>query len=327
MHILADDKLPHLGRLFEPLGEIECFSGTPGREQLRRADALLVRSVTPVGPELLEGTPVKFVGSATAGTDHLRPVDGVQLAHAPGSNANAVAEYVICALVHLGCRAGQRLGVLGRGHVGSRVVRYAEALGLEVCVSDPPLGLLTPLDELLDADWLTCHVPLDATTEGLITRSAGGLINTSRGEVLSALALDAVPLVLDVYDPEPAEPAIVALADMATPHVAGHSLDGKAAMVRMVYQEFCEWLGRKPESFELVPPPPDPRIAGPTDLAGVLRQVYDLAAESERFKASGADWRLRQDRPPRWELSHYRLERPEHWPGETVEILRALGLG
>src|ERR1019366_2901931 len=177
MRIVADPNIPFVQEAFGPLGEVRLV---PGRQitarSVRDADALLVRSVTPVNAALLDGSPVKFVATATIGIDHIDQeylsAKAIGFASAQGSNANSVAEYVVAAMLQMAQRQKFRLrdktlGVIGVGHVGSRVVRDAEALGMRVLQNDPPRALaenalqFIPLERLLaEADIIALHVPL-----------------------------------------------------------------------------------------------------------------------------------------------------------------------
>ena len=235
MKIIADENIPYVREAFSELGDVTTLSGRLiARDTLDDAEMLLVRSITRVGRELLEGSRVKFVATATIGEDHIdKPwlaAHGVEFASAPGSNAGSVTQYVASALLMLEERLpldlrGMRLGVVGVGNVGSRVVRAARALGMEVVMNDPPLermrnvergmrnegnkghkgqeepGLVfEPLDRILECDIVTMHVPL--TREGVdrtyhfvddvfLSRLKPGaiLINTSRGPVVDGVAL------------------------------------------------------------------------------------------------------------------------------------------
>ncbi len=250
-------------------------------EHLRDADALVVRSKTDVNAELLDGTRVSFVGTATAGFDHFDTdyLDQAEIAWyaAAGCNANSVAEYVVAALLCLGRRhdltlAGRTLGVIGVGQVGGRVVRKAEALGLRVFQNDPPRALaegdsiFQPLETVLaEADILTLHVPL---TDGgpFATRGMGNcrffgrcqpgmlLLNSSRGEVIEsdslmfALEHETISrVVLDVWENEPnIRQDLLARADLATPHIAGYSFEGRLNGTLQVYRELCHFLEVEP---------------------------------------------------------------------------------
>jgi erythronate-4-phosphate dehydrogenase len=275
---------------------------------VKNAEILVVRSETRVDEALLEGSRVRFVGTATIGTDHvdveyLRK-EGVGFACAPGSNANSVAEYVVAALLVLAERLdltarGSTLGVVGVGNIGSRVVKYAGALGMNILQNDPPLARQTgnaafvPLERLMDADIITLHVPLtrsgeDPTfhffDEGRIVkmREGGILINTARGGVTETVALKEAlkaghlgAAVLDVWEHEPGiDPELLTLAELGTPHVAGYSLDGKVNGTRMIYDAVCHRFG-----FQTLWSPPDG--LGGADLPPF--KVADVSAGMERI--------------------------------------------
>jgi erythronate-4-phosphate dehydrogenase len=275
MKIVADENIPCVAEAFASLGEVELC---PGRgmqaADVRDADILLVRSVTRVGPELLEGSRVRFVGSATIGFDHVDrdylQARGIGFATAPGSNATSAAEYVVSALLVLADRkgfelAGRRVGIVGCGNVGSRVRDRLTALGMQCLVNDPPLKAqgghddYLELDDIIDADVITFHVPF--TREGnwptwhladrtFLERLKPGtvLVNTARGAVVDNAALDALlavrddlTVVLDVWEGEPAiSEALLQKVDIGTPHIAGYSLDGKLRGTEMIYRAACE---------------------------------------------------------------------------------------
>jgi len=181
MKIIADANIPFVRECLSSVGDVRVLGGreiTP--EVVADADALLVRSITPVNEQLLGGSRVRFVGTATIGFDHVDVAylerSSVGFASAPGSNANSAAEYVIAALLEVARRRGLRLegksiGVIGVGNVGSRVARKCEALGMEVRRNDPPVQRKTgdpqyvPIEALYDCDFITIHTPL--TREGI----------------------------------------------------------------------------------------------------------------------------------------------------------------
>ena len=287
MNIVADENIPFAENAFSTLGEVRVLPGrgiTP--ERLRDATVVVVRSVTKVNADLLGSTPVRFVATATIGTDH---VDAAYLASrdigfasAPGSNANSVAEYIVAALLNLSLRrgdalSGKAIGVVGCGNVGSRVAAKAEALGMRVLHNDPPLLRATgdpkyvPLEDLFDADFISLHVPLthrgpDATSHMAddaffrSLRPGAAFLNSSRGAVLDSAALGRAldcgivgDAVLDVWENEPhIDFGLVGKACLATPHIAGYSFDGKLNGTRMVYEAACRFLGRSP-SWRLPP--------------------------------------------------------------------------
>jgi len=265
------------------MGEITRYPGREiGPDEVKTADVLLVRSVTSVDKDLLQNSSVEFVGSATIGTDHVDQAyldaAGIAFAHAPASNADSVADYVVAALLRLAQRRGvslegQTMGIVGCGNIGGRLARRLPALGLTVLKNDPPRAEaadgthdFVSLDTVLDrADIVTCHVPI--TMEGphatyrllgeeeLRRLGAGAwVINTSRGRVVDNDALLAAlreeqigGAVLDVWEGEPTPiPALVEAVDITTPHIAGYAYDGKVRGTSMLYEAFCDHFGVEP---------------------------------------------------------------------------------
>ncbi|MDR0307521.1 MAG: 4-phosphoerythronate dehydrogenase [Chitinispirillales bacterium] len=269
MKIIADQNIYQVREAFSDMGTVVTAPGYKiGRQLLVDADILLTRSTTQVTRELLEGTPVKFVASATIGVDHVDTEflreNCIGFAHAPGSNADSVAEYVTAALLEICVKSGRTpadltLGIIGAGNVGSRVYRRARTLGMECVLNDPPQRALTgneiykTLDETLErSDIISLHVPLiesgDNATCHIVNsdfvsrmKQGAALINTSRGRVLDENSFRTVCsrlgiIVLDVFENEPAiSVETLRLADIATPHIAGHSLDGKLRGTDMIY--------------------------------------------------------------------------------------------
>ncbi len=286
MRILADENIPFIERAFQGIGQVTTLPGhAVTREVVQQCDILLVRSVTRIDRSLLEGSPVRFVGSATIGTDHvdleaLRHL-GVRFAHAPGSNALSVVEYVLTALLHHCVRTGVEpdaltVGVVGCGNTGGRLAGRLRALGCRVLHNDPPLArqaeaegqshAYVSLDELLDeSDGISLHVPLiregvdrtvhllDATRLNRLKPSTL-LVNTSRGAVVDNRALlDALrgrqigSAVLDVWEGEPApDPHLLERVSLGTPHIAGYSYDGKVEGTRMLVEAVAAMLGIDP---------------------------------------------------------------------------------
>ncbi|MFQ5824515.1 MAG: 4-phosphoerythronate dehydrogenase PdxB [bacterium] len=277
MKIVTDANIPFVQAAFGHLGELKTLNTHEiNPTAVKNADVILVRSETKVDKILLEGSKVRFVGTATIGTEHVDLAylhdKSIGFANAPGSNANAVAEYVIAALLVLGERKGfdlkgKTLGVVGVGNIGSRVVRMAQAMEMQVLQNDPPLARTTgksrflPLDALMEADILTLHVPLtkrgrDATFHLFDKRRfdkmkpGSILINTSRGAVVDTAALKNVlsrkileACVLDVWENEPnIDKELLSLTAIGTPHIAGYSLDGKVNATKIIYQAVCRYF-------------------------------------------------------------------------------------
>jgi erythronate-4-phosphate dehydrogenase len=278
MRILADRNIPFVIEAFRDLGEVTALD-TPliTNQQVRGADILIVRSEIPVNEKLLHGSPVRFVGSATAGTDHIDTsylqASKIAFANSPGCNANSVKEYVVAVLLAYAARnslslRGKTLGVVGVGNIGSKVVKAAEALGMIVLQNDPPLARMSgesrfvSLGAILDADFITLHVPLtfdgpDPTyhllDEAQFGRMKPGtvLLNAARGPVVSTTALKGAfrqgrlsAALLDVWENEPRiDTEALLLAAIGTAHVAGYSMDGKMAGVSMVREAVCQYFG------------------------------------------------------------------------------------
>ena len=325
MIIAVDRALPYWEEMFSDLGEVRPFAGNEARpEDLRDADALVVRTVTQVNAGLLDGSAVRFVGAASAGMDHV-DLDylrrkGIRFRGAAGCNADAVSEYVITALCTVAARgnwtpAEKSLAVIGVGHVGSRVARKAAALGMKVLLCDPPLRDATgdckyqSFESVLGADILTFHTPLKndgsyptrhMLNRGVIDRLHSGqfLINTSRGEVFDGRALCAalrekriLGAILDVWEGEPEiDYSLLELVDIGTPHIAGSTLDGKIRAVALIRDQLCEFLGiASPFNTDGFYPPVR-RICLQTDcspreaVSHVLREAYDIEKDDDALR-------------------------------------------
>jgi erythronate-4-phosphate dehydrogenase len=294
------------------------------------------------------------VGTATIGFDHVDTAflagEGIGFASAPGSNANSVAEYVAAALLRLSARkrlelSKLTLGIVGVGNVGSRVLALAGALGMRCVLNDPPKKRLTGetvfvgIDELLaEADVVTLHVPLsfegdDATARMVdrrfIERMKDGavLINTSRGGVVDEPAVRERRgalggFVADVWADEPAvNTDTIAIADIATPHIAGYSFDGKVRGAEMVYRAACAFFEREPKwradrcadmsrtmsvDLSASSDPVSDAVAAAypiMDDDGKLRGIAGIRPElrGNYFDA------LRREYPRRYEFRHYRI--------------------
>lgn len=361
MKIVADANIPLLAEAFSPLGDVTALPADRlTREAVADADALLVRSVTPVGPALLDTSRVRFVATATIGVDHVDQAylaaRGIGFASAQGSNARSVAEYVLAALAVLAGRRGERLtgyrlGIVGVGNVGGRLARMAEALGMTVIRNDPPLARATgdpayvPIEALAEADVVTFHVPLtregpDAThhmiDEALLARLKPGviLVNTSRGAVARTAALKAAiaarrvaACVLDVWEHEPSIDAeLLGAAALATPHIAGYSYDGKVGGTRMVLEALCRHFGldRAWDPAPLMPPPARRRVALP---AGVdpCRAVSRAMAAAYDIEADDARLRGLLREPPDRRGPYFTALRKNYpvrreFPETTVEL-------
>jgi len=319
--LIVDENIPLAREAYSSLGEVTLLPGRNLRsEDLKRATGLLVRSITRVNADLLHGTGIRFVGTATIGTDHLDigflENNNIAWASAAGCNARSVVEWVMAALTEV-CRndtelwRGKTLGIVGHGNIGSRLAPLARALGMKVLVCDPPLHRagrgadFLPLAEILPgADFLTLHVPNIKSgqdrTHHLIGAAELGqmkpgavLLNASRGNIVdSAAALAAarnghVRLVLDVFEGEPTpDPDLLKACTIATPHIAGYSHEGKVNGTRMIGQALAGFLNL-PYNWEakLAPPPAATTPPSTANWAVTIRQAirhsYDITEDHE----------------------------------------------
>ncbi|WP_447891743.1 4-phosphoerythronate dehydrogenase PdxB [Pseudomonas atacamensis] len=329
MLIVADENIPLLDAFFAGFGDIRRVPGRSiDRATVEHADVLLVRSVTNVNRALLDGSKVRFVGTCTIGTDHL-DLDyfneaGICWSSAPGCNARGVVDYVLGSLMTLaeieGADLTQRTyGVVGAGEVGGRLIKVLKGLGWNVKVCDPPRqaaegGEYVSLEQIIEqCDVISLHTPLtrsgnDATwhlfdQQRLQQLKQGAwLINAARGPVVDNVALREVLLeredlqaVLDVWEKEPeVDPALAELCVLATPHIAGYSLDGKQRGTAQIYQAYCAFIGQ-PAAIALSDLLPatwlsevslhadsDPAWA----LAMLCRGVYDPRRDDADFRRS-----------------------------------------
>ena len=322
MRILADQNIPGLHECFGHMGELRAVEGrriTPA--DLRAVDVLLVRSVTRVDAALLRNSPVRFVGSATAGLDHV-DIDwlraaGIAFAAAPGANANAVVEYVLAAIaaqpgVLERLLAGGRAGIIGYGHVGQLLRARLTALGIASLQYDPwlPAGTVpepAPLASVLACDVISLHTSLTRAApwpsyhllghRQLAQLDAGSLlINASRGEVIDSAALqarleasDAPRCVLDVWEFEPeVSPALLERVDIGTPHIAGYSLDAKLTATRQLARALQQALGAQEQASPLTAVPETlqlpPHLRGVDVLRWLCAARYDIHADDSRLR-------------------------------------------
>ncbi len=259
MKIVADKNIPFLEGVFEPYAEVSYKDGKQiCHEDVQDADVLLIRTRTHCDAQLLDGTAVKMIATATIGTDHIDldycQQHNIYVHSAAGCNSGGVMQYVFSALYGMAARkginiTGEVFGIVGAGSVGRKVERLARHLGFEVLLCDPPReaaegnadGKFCSLEELLSrSKVVTLHTPLDATTRGMAghdffarMREGAIFINTSRGEVVDEEALlEALPklgaVAIDTWDHEPGvNRELLDKVDIATPHIAGYSLQGK----------------------------------------------------------------------------------------------------
>jgi len=356
MNIYADENMPLVREFFADLGEVTTFDGRNVQaEALREADILLVRSVTPVNASLLsQNNRLRFVGTATIGTEHVDrdylASRQISFSSAPGCNAQSVLEYVLSSLWFLAERyqwslQHKVLGIVGVGSIGQRLAIAAKALGIPLLLCDPvraereagfPHTDFATLCQ--QADIISFHTPLekngpypsyhllDAEHLALLKPDCA-LINASRGAVIDNQALLTAqqrkrrPLVLDVWEQEPdILLPLLPYCDLATAHIAGHSVEGKARGTEMLYQRCCELLQQQPRMSlaALLPVPAMEKLQlsanfGLPDVQNLARMLYDVRRDDALFRyhitGNGFDW-LRKSYPARREYSALQLSGP-----------------
>lgn len=368
MRIIADENIPGLDTTFGQFGDILRFSGREiSCRDVKNADVLLVRSVSRIDRQLLADSSVRFVGSATIGTDHM-DTDflqdrGIHWCHAPGCNADGAAQYTLAMILLAVKRIGLNLsdvkiGIVGLGNVGSRLLRLLTLLGAgELVACDPPLAQagqtgLVDLKSITDCNLISFHVPLTnngphatlhlADTKFFSSLKHGTLvINSSRGAVLEATALiewlsrGNGHAALDVWPNEPSiETRLLNLVTVATPHVAGYSLEGKLNGTRMIFGQFLDWQGmERPEIIPPLLPPPeilsfDGRSSADAAILASCRVESDDAALREcrtgDDRMSGLDFdALRKNYPERRDFAGKQL--PQGINPNLAEQLKYLG--
>ena len=335
MKVIVDDKIPYIREaLAQVADEVVYLPGASfTREAVADADALIVRTRTRCNRDLLAGSRVKFIATATIGYDHIDTTyckeAGIQWTNCPGCNAGSVEQYVHSVLLLLKREKGlslkdATLGIVGVGHVGSRVARMAKELGMRVLLNDPPRADrgeegFVGLDVLAkECDVLTFHTPL--YKEGIYRtyhlvnnellfslKRKPYLINSSRGEVVDTASLLAAlsagkvkDAIIDTWENEPEiNKDLLKAAYLATPHIAGYSADGKANASRMSLEALCKFY-HIDASFEIVPPAL-PCMDIPDDEDEAFLQRYNPTRDSEWLKNAPEKFE--------WFRGHYPLRR------------------
>ena len=331
MKIVVDDKIPYIRETICQLADETVFlSGAAiTADDVRDADVLVVRTRTRCNRQLLEGSKVQLVVTATIGYDHIDTQwlqeAGIRWTNCPGCNSGSVAQYMECALLLLEQQKGLSLhestiGIVGCGHVGSKVKAVAERLGMQVLVCDPLLDnpSFVSLDEIeRRCEVITFHVPLTCEGQYATWHMADEdffhrlprvpyIINTSRGEVVDNQALlkalqdgrvrDAI---IDVWEHEPhPDAALLDKVFIGTPHIAGYSADGKTNADNMVIDAICQHFGL-PHPGIIAPPalPSDFKYTGsPLDLYNPMIDSQKLKADASQFEQLRNNYPLRREK-------------------------------
>ena len=354
MKIIIDDKIPYIQGAFEGVAEVIYLPGAKTTPAIvKDADVLITRTRTICNEQLLAGSAVKFIATATIGYDHIDTeycrTAGIQWTNAPGCNSKSVEQYIASALLVLAQKnnwilAEKCIGIVGVGNVGSKVATVCKLLGMKVLLNDPPReraegrGDFISLQRVLDeADIIRLHVPLNMTGEDATFHLCNRtfftslkrkpvLINSCRGEAIDTTsAKEALRVgqlsgfVCDCWENEPdIDLELLALTDLATPHIAGYSRDGKATGTLMSVQAISDFFSLglnnwRPLGVEL---PIHPVIeidgTGLTEqdiIAKAVLSTYDIRDDDRRFRADTTEFEMqRGDYPVRREFTAYTLK-------------------
>jgi erythronate-4-phosphate dehydrogenase len=349
--IIADDKIPFLKGALEPFAEMIYMPGDEiNRDILKHCDALLIRTRTKCNESLLNGTAIRFIGTATIGFDHIDTSycdsNNIIWTNAPGCNSSSVQQYISSALLKIASDnkfqlKDKTLGIIGVGNVGSKVEKFARTIGMNVMLNDPPRQRAEGkrnfhnLDTVLsESDIVTVHVPLNMTgddqTFHLFNESVfrkikkkSWFINSSRGEVADTKDLKNAltsgilgGAIIDVWENEPTiNLALMNLASIATPHIAGYSTDGKANGTAMVVNSISKHFNFPLVNWypENIPSPASPVISIDCDgksedeiIREAVTHTYNIDEDNNRFRLSSHEFeKLRGNYPIRREFTSY----------------------
>lgn len=361
--IVADSKIPYLRGVLEPYAHMSYYAPAEIDNRIaREADMLIIRTRTHIDSQLLQGSPCRFVATATIGYDHIDTSycdsHGIRWVNAPGCNASSVGQYVLASLLAWATARKRRLaeftiGIIGVGHVGKVVERYCRIAGMRVLLNDPPRaraegteGFVSLETIAAEADVITFHTPL--TTEGSdvsyhlcsadfldAVQRKPLIINSSRGAVVDNKALlhalsagKIADVVMDCWEGEPQiDSHLLDAAFIATPHIAGYSADGKSNATRMTVEAVARELGTTIDTATIVPPAPAVTqldVTGHADavLTAVLSS-YNPLDETATLKSHPDTFEaMRNSYGLRREFPAYTVTGAK---GEDAEVLHRLG--
>lgn len=359
MLIVADRNIPYLKGVLDDYAEVRYLPGDSiTAREIRNADALLVRTRTRCDERLLHNSAVRFIGSATIGFDHIDTryccSKGITWTTAPGCNAAAVQQWVASAIAYWLENTGRKpsdltIGIVGVGHVGQRVVDLARILGMKTLCCDPPRKQREGLTDFIDIDTLvshsdivTFHVPLTTDepypthhimNSRLLNRCKPDvfLLNSSRGAVAHTRELlrflESNPdasIAVDVWENEPEiNSALLKRALVATPHIAGYSLEGKVTATRMIIDAVSRYFGMGLHPWK---PLPDPlsekvRLPFPGSILAAIRSTYSVMNDDIRYSPCSFE-QLRNTYTYRRDFSGYRIDNA---PQQYARLLKRLG--
>ncbi|MDX9906430.1 MAG: 4-phosphoerythronate dehydrogenase, partial [Bacteroidales bacterium] len=351
--IIIDDHIPFIKGILEPFARVTYApGGVIDKDIAFKADGLLIRTRTRCNAELLDGSPVKFIASATIGTDHIDIQycndQSIEWHHAPGCNSGSVMQYLASALsklstIHQISLEGKTIGIIGAGNVGKKIALLATSLGMNPLLNDPPRARIEGQQGFValqkikeECDLITFHVPLNLEGDDRTFHLADDaffnslnkkplIINTSRGAVVDSSALKAAHkkgmirgFVSDVWEDEPhIDRELLAIADIATPHIAGYSVEGKANGTVAVVRAASRFFGFGLDYWypENIPGPEKPVIeitsAGRSDERIIVEAIlgtYDVLKDDRTLRNDPLQFEyLRNYYPVRREFSAYTL--------------------
>jgi len=370
MKFIIDDKIPYIQGVLEPFSEVLYLPGSIFTPQIvKDADALITRTRTTCNAQLLAGSSVKFIATATIGYDHIDTdycaKAGIVWTNAPGCNSRSVEQYIASALFTIARRKGfhlkeKTIGIVGVGQVGSKVARLCKLIGMKVLLNDPPRERIEgpenfcSLQEIIqNADIISFHVPLKMTGEDATFHTADSsfynaleqkpiVINSCRGEVLDTAATKIAlqkgqisGLVLDCWENEPEiDLELLGMADLATPHIAGYSKDGKANGTSMCIRAVSRFFGLGIDDWQVseIEQPEKTKIemdglhlSEEEILAKAVLTTYDIRNDDADLRGNPNFFeKLRGDYPVRREFTSYTIN-ATNVDGKTLEKLVKLG--
>ena len=370
MKFIIDDKIPYIEGALESFGEVVYLPGSKTTaDVVRDADALVTRTRTNCNKKLLDGSAVRFIATATIGFDHIDTSycaeTGIKWTNAPGCNSKSVEQYIASTLFVLAQKhhfnlEGKTIGVVGVGQVGSKVARFCEIIGMKVLQNDPPRARaegpekFVSLKEIQEqADFITIHVPLIMEGEDATFHLADKsffdqlsrkpfVINSCRGEIVESNAAKTAlkkgsinGLILDCWENEPhIDLELLAACDLATPHIAGYSKDGKANGTSMSIQAISRFFGLGIDNWTCpnIELPEQTNIAldgfnlsEEEILANAILSTYDIRKDDAALRKSPQDFeKLRGDYPVRREFPVFTIQ-TQNVPERVLMKLQQIG--
>lgn len=370
MKFVIDDKIPYIQGVLEAFGEVIYVPGAKTTaEVIKDADVLITRTRTRCNEVLLEGSSVKLIATATIGYDHIDTKfckeAGIEWTNAPGCNSKSVEQYILSSLLVLAQRHSftlkdKTIGIVGVGQVGSKVAKACKILGMNVLLNDPPRernegsGPFVSLETIKQkSDFISLHVPLnmqgeDATfhlADTLFFHGLGKrpyLINSCRGEVIDSFAVESAlqmrmisGLVLDCWKNEPnIDLGLLDKCELATPHIAGYSKDGKANGTSMSTQAISRFFNLGIDNWQAqnVEPPSHATIeidgkdlSEEAIISKAVLSTYNILNDDQTLRSNPSGFeKQRGDYPVRREYPAYTIT-AKNMENKTLIKLKELG--